>query len=92
LLGTEQCDRHGGIGLDCVVRGNVFGAQLQSTFLAVFGLGQTINLKIQIRQHIVVDDVLEKYGVRIEGFLRQDDAIIKNLVPANGTIPVGLEP
>ena len=41
---------------------------------------QAIDGKAQIRQYVVVDDVVEKYRVRVEGVLRQDDTVVKCLV------------
>ena len=36
---------------------------------------QAIDGQAQVRQHLVIDDVVEEHGVRVEGFLRQDDAV-----------------
>ncbi len=57
-----------------------------SRFLA--GIRQSIYRQAKAWQDIVIDDVLEKHGIRIEGFPVQDDAFIKILFFANGTSPV----
>lgn len=38
---------------------------------------EPVDLKAQVRQDIIIDDVVEKYGIRIECVPRQDDAIIE---------------
>lgn len=50
-------------------------------------LGQAINCQTQVRQDIIVNDILQENRIRIEGFLGQKDAIIKGFVVANGTVP-----
>jgi len=52
---------------------------------------QTIDLETQVRKYVIVDDVIEEYGIRIEGLFRQNYAIIKRFgLAANGYYPIGL--
>jgi hypothetical protein len=55
--------------------------------LLLAGLGQTVHCQAQVRQDIIVNDILQENRIRIEGFLVQNDAIIKGFVVANGTVP-----
>jgi hypothetical protein len=76
--------------MDHVIGGNVFRPQLQATFPAFPGCRQAIYRETQIGQYILVDDVIEKHGIRVESFFRQDHAVIKGFgVLANGSIPIG---
>lgn len=52
------------------------------------GISQTIYCQTKAWQDIVIDDVLEKHGIRIEGFPVQDDAFIKIPIFTNGPSPV----
>jgi hypothetical protein len=88
LVRFEYGHGHGGIGSNGIICRCVFGTQLESAFLTFPRRGQAVHFKTQVRQDIVIDDVVEKYGIRVEGFLRQDYAIIKRfVVVANGSAP-----
>lgn len=88
LAWVEHSHGHGGIGSDRLVRCCVFGAQLELPLLTFACRCKTIYFETQVRKDIVIDDVVEKNGIRIEGFLRQDYAIIKRfVVVANGSAP-----
>ena len=88
LARFEYSHGHGGIGPDGLIRRCVFGTQLELAFLTFPSRGQSVHFKTQVRQDIVIDDVVEKHGIRVEGFLRQDYAIIKRfVVVANGSAP-----
>lgn len=87
LLGIELDGRHGRIGAHLLVRGNVLGPQLQLSFALVRTIGKPVDREAQIGQYLVIDDVVQEYGIRIEGFLRQDDAIIECPVLADGAVP-----
>jgi hypothetical protein len=62
---------------DSLVFGNILGPQLESPSFLVCSIGEAVDSKTQVRQDLVIDDVVKKDGVRIEGFLRQDDTIIE---------------
>jgi hypothetical protein len=51
--------------------------QLESPSFLICSIGEAVDSETQVRQDLVIDDVVKKDGVRIEGFLRQDDAIIE---------------
>ena len=52
---------------------------------------QAIDFETQVGKHVVVDNVIKEYGIRVESFFRQDDAIIKCFgFVANGYCPIGL--
>jgi len=91
LLGIELYDRQRGVRADLLIRGDVLRAQLKAMVLTFSRRRKAVDLEAQIRQHIVIDDVVKKYGIRIEGFLRQDDAIIEWPVLADGDIPGNAE-
>ena len=77
LLGIELDGRHCRIGAYLVVRSSILGPQLELSPALVRTVGKAVDRETQIGQHLVIDDVVEKYSVRVEGFLRQDDAIIE---------------
>jgi len=88
-FGTEGRDGHGRIGLHRLIRGDIFRAEIKFAGPALSGLGQTVHSKRQVRQNLVIDDVFKKDGIRIEGVLRQNDAIVtsKGFIVANRSIP-----
>jgi hypothetical protein len=88
LVGIKRRNRHRGIGLDFVVGRDVFGAQLQVALLFFATGSEAIDSKAQVRQHLIIDNIVEKYGIRIEAVLRQDYAVIKGFFLANGYFPV----
>jgi len=75
------------VGADLLVRGSILGPHLEPAPAAIGSVGQAIDRETQVRQDLVVDDIVEKYGIRVEGFLRQDDAIIECPVLADGDLP-----
>lgn len=77
MLGIQRSDWHGGVGPHGIICRNVFGPQFQPALPAVGGVSKTVDFETQIRQYLVVDNVVQKHGIRVEGFLRQNDAIIK---------------
>ena len=87
MLGVELGNWHRRIGGRGIVRGLVLGPQFELAFLAFGRCGQAIDRKTQVGQNLVIDDVIKKYGVRVEGVLRQNDAILKGLVLADGPAP-----
>ena len=94
IICAEGRDRHGRVGLGFVVCGNIFRPQLKPSFFAVPGFCQTVDGETQIRQHVVVDDVIVKHSIGVEGFLRQNDAIItgKCFFVADGSDPLMEQP
>lgn len=87
VVGIECCNRHCCRGRDRLIGGNVFGAQIELACRAFTWCVQAVDRKVQVWQHIIVDDVIEKYRVRVKGVLRQDDAVIKGFFVANGSVP-----
>lgn len=87
LLGIERRLGQRGVGRQRLVRRNILGKQLELVVLAFRRRRQTIDGETQVRQHFVIDDVIEENGIRVEGFFRQDDALIKGFVAANGSGP-----
>ena len=77
LLGIELDGRHGRIGAYLLVRGDILGPQLQPSSAFVGTVGKPVDREAQIGQYLVIDDVVQENGIRVEGFLRQDDAIIE---------------
>ena len=87
MLGVELGDRHRCIRCRRVICRGIFRAQFQLAFL-VLGRGrQTVDSQTQVRQYIVIDDVVQKDGVGIERFLGQDDAVVKSRILADGDTP-----
>jgi len=77
LLGIELYGRQCRIGAHSLVRGSILGPQFQAGLAAVGAVGKTVDREAEVGQHVVIDDIVEKYGIRVEGVLRQDDAIIE---------------
>ena len=65
----------------------VFGTEFQRALLLVAAVGEAIDRKAQIGQYLVIDDVIQENRIRVEGFLRQDYAVIKCTVFADGYDP-----
>jgi hypothetical protein len=67
-----------------------FRPQLKLSFFPIRGFCEAVYGETQIRQHVVVDDVIEKHSIGVEGFLRQDYAIVtgKCFVVADGSDPL----
>jgi hypothetical protein len=87
LLRIELDGRQRRVGANRLVRGNVLGPQFQAGLAAVGTVGETVDREAQVGQHLVIDDIVEKDGIRVEGVLRQDDAIIECAVLADGVVP-----
>ena len=77
LLGIEFYGRQRGVRADLLIRSDVLGSHFEPPFPAVCTIGKAVDSKTQVGQDLVVDDIVEKHGIRVEGFLRQDDAIIE---------------
>ncbi len=86
LVRVEYSDRHRCISSNDLIGRNIFRAQLKLASLAFAGFSQTIDREAQVRQDIVINDIVKEYRVRIERFLGQDDAVVKGLFVANGSI------
>ena len=56
--------------------------------MAVGAIREPVDGQAQVREDLVVDDVVEEYGIRVEGVLRQDDTIVKCAVLADLYVPV----
>ncbi len=89
LIGTEGGDWHGRVRRNGIIRSHVFRTQLEFPLFAVARIRQAVNGQIRIRQYIVVDDVVEKNGIRIENLFREDYAVIERLVATDSPILVG---
>jgi len=66
LVRVERSDRHGCVGSIGLVDGHIVRTQLKPAVLSVTGLCQSVHRQVWIGQHIVIDNVVEKYGFRIE--------------------------
>lgn len=86
-LGIENCHGHRRIRTRGLIRGNVLWSNVELAAFAFFGLSKPIDSEAQVRQYPLLDDVVQEYGVRVEGLFRQDDALIEGFVVANGCIP-----
>ena len=85
LLGIERRVRNRGVdGL--FVCGDVFGPELEF-FARASVVGQAVDGEAQVRQDIVLDDIVEENGIRVEDVLRQDDAIVVYRVLADELLP-----
>ncbi len=87
LFGIEFYGRQRCVGADRFVFGSILGPQLEPASAAIGAVGKAVDREAEVRQDLVVDDVVEKNGIRVEGFLRQDDAIIECPVLADGDLP-----
>jgi hypothetical protein len=87
LLGIELRGRHRRIGRYRFVRGALMGSYLEPALAAVGAIGEPVDGQTQVREDLVIDDIVEEYGIRIEGVLRQDDAIVKCAVLADLCVP-----
>ncbi len=77
LLGIESYCRHCRVRADLVVRRNIFGPQLEPASPPVRPVGKAVDSKAQVGQNLVIDDIVHEDGIRVEGVLRQDDALIE---------------
>ncbi len=83
----QYCNWHRCVGLDHFVRCYVLRTYIKLAGPAFFGLSKTVDSETQVWQYLVINDVVEKHGVGVEGFFRQDDAFIKGFVLANRFVP-----
>ena len=90
IIGIEGRDRHGCVRRGFLVCSKVFRPQLKLSFFPVPGFCQAVYGKTQIRQHLIVDDVIEKHSIGVKGFLRQNNAVVtgKCFVVADGSYPL----
>ena len=77
LLRVELYGRQGGVRADLLVGHGILGPQFESAFAPVCTIGETVDREAEVGQNLVIDDVVQEYGIRVEGLLRQDDAIIE---------------
>ena len=77
LLRVEFHGRQRGVRAQRLVRRSVLRPQFQAAPAAVGTVGQSVDREAQVGQNLVIDDVVQEYGIRVEGVLRQDDAIIE---------------
>jgi hypothetical protein len=77
LLGIESYCGHRRVRAGRLVCRDVLRPQLEPASLPVCPVSETVYSKAQVGQDLVIDDIVQKNGVRVEGFLRQDDAIIE---------------
>ncbi len=88
---VERRDGHGCVRINgFVCRRNVFRSKIQFAGFSIAGLGQAVHGETQVRQYLIVNDIVEKNGVRVEGIFRQDDAVVRienGFVVANGSDP-----
>ena len=87
LLGIELYRRQRRVGADLLVGTSVLGPQFEPALPPVRRSGQAVHGETQVGQDPVIDDIVKKYGVRVEGLLRQDDAIIEWPVLADSDLP-----
>ena len=87
LLGIEFDIRQRSVGAEPLARTSVRGMHLEPAFSPVRRSGKAVYSKTQAGQNVVIDDIVKKYGVRVEGILRQDDAIIEWPVLADSDLP-----
>lgn len=76
MLGIEFCDRHSGRYFR-LFYGYIVGAHFEITVGARTTVRQAVNGETEIRQHLIVDDVVEENSVGIKGFLVENDAFAK---------------
>lgn len=86
LIGIKGCDWHRRVRADYLIRRYIFRAQIKPPGFLLARVGKPINGKTQIRQYIVIDDIVQEHGVRIERVLGQNDAIIKGFVVTYGRV------
>ena len=87
LLGIELYGWQRRVGTNLFVGSHILRPQLQPALFPLCRVRQAIDRKTQVRQDLVVDDIFKKHGVRVESFLRQDDAIFEWPVLADVDVP-----
>ena len=91
LLGIELYGRQRRIGAYLLVCGNILRPQLEPALPPLRCVRETIDRQAEVRQDLVIDDIVQKDGIRVESFLRQDDAIFEWPVLADGGVPENAE-
>jgi hypothetical protein len=91
LLRVELDGRQRCVGTGPVVCGKVLRPHLEHALPPLCSVGEAIDREAQVGQDFVIDDIVEKDGIRVEGFLRQDDAIIEWPVLADSGVPDNAE-
>ena len=86
MLGIKRRAGHFRIWLHLFIRSYIFRTKLQLCLLALRRRCEAIDSKAQVRQDIVVNDIVQEYGIRIESLFRQDNAIVKCFVFTNRPI------
>ena len=87
LLGIELYSGQRRVGANLLVCGSVLRPQLELALPALRAIGKTVDRQAQVRQNLVIDDIVEKDGIRVEGILREDDAICERPVLADDGVP-----
>ena len=91
LLGVELYCRQRRVGANLLVCGNILRPQLEPALPPLRCVRETIDRQAEIRQDLVIDDIVKKDGIRVEGFLREDDAVFEWPVLADGGVPENAE-
>jgi hypothetical protein len=87
LIRIERRDRHRRIRSNDLIGRNILRPQIELALFALTRICQSIDCQAQVRQDVVINNIVKEYGVRIERFLGQYDAVIKGFIVANGSIP-----
>ena len=87
MLGIQVGNRHRCVRIRLVIS-RVFGTHFEIGRVDRRRVSQSIDCKAQVRQHVVVDDVVEEYGIGVEGVLRQDDAVVECSVLSDDRSPL----
>jgi hypothetical protein len=77
LLRVQLYGRQSSVRADLLVCSGILGPQLEPALASVCTIGEAVDSKAQVGQDLVIDDVVQEHGIRVEGLLRQDDAIIE---------------
>jgi hypothetical protein len=82
-------DGHRRIRYDGFVGRSVLGAEFELPQAGLAMGCQPVDLETKVREYVVIDDVVEEYGVGIECVPGQDDAIVEIFAIAadNLTLP-----
>jgi hypothetical protein len=91
LLGIEFYGGQRRVRADPLVCGSILRPQLEAALSPFRSIGEAIDRQAQVRQDLVIDDIVKKDGIRIEGFLREDDAVFEWPVLADGGVPGNTE-
>jgi hypothetical protein len=91
LLGVELYCRQRRVGANLLVCGSIIRPQLEPALPSLRCVRETIDRQAEVRQDLVIDDIVKKNGIRVEGFLREDDAVFEWPVLADGGVPENAE-